>query len=63
VENGQMSWHTLTASQTKLMVEVVAMYTTAANQGHAQAQFNLGVMYDIGIGVKQDFEAAVGHPV
>ena len=30
----------------------------AANQGHTKAQFNLGVMYDAGEGVKQDFRKA-----
>lgn len=31
----------------------------AANQGHAAAQTNLGVMYELGQGVKEDFRQAV----
>jgi hypothetical protein len=34
-------------------------YLTAAMQGHASAQFNLGVMYDNGQGVSQDYKEAV----
>lgn len=30
-----------------------------ANQGHAVAQYNLGVMYDKGYGVRQDYAKAV----
>ena len=33
-------------------------YTKAANQGHAKAQFNLGVMYEEGQGVRQDYRKA-----
>ncbi len=29
-----------------------------AEQGHAEAQFNLGLMYEIGVGVPQDFAEA-----
>jgi hypothetical protein len=34
-------------------VEAVRWYRLAADQGHANAQYNLGVMYDIGAGVPQ----------
>ena len=34
-------------------------YRMAADQGHAQAQFNLGVMYKNGQGVVQDYSAAM----
>ena len=34
-------------------------YTLAAEQGHADAQFGLGVMYDSGRGVIQDDKAAL----
>ena len=37
----------------------VKWYTFAAEQGHAGAQFNLGVMYDNGKGVVQDDKTAV----
>lgn len=34
-------------------------YTKAAHQGHAGAQNNLGVMYDNGHGVRQDYQKAI----
>ena len=34
-------------------------YTKSANQGYADAQFNLGVMYAQGKGVRQDCQKAV----
>ena len=34
-------------------------YTKAAEQGHASAQYNLGVMYDTGKGALQDYKEAV----
>ena len=34
-------------------------YQKAAEQGHAKAQFNLGVMYANGEGVSQNYEEAV----
>ena len=34
-------------------------FRMAADQGHAQAQFNLGFMYDNGHGVAQDYSAAM----
>ena len=39
--------------------EAFKFCSVAAEQGHAEAQFNLGVMYDIGQGVKQDYFKAV----
>ena len=58
VNSGKASWLSLTAPQKKLMAEVVVMWTTSANQGHAQAQNNLGVMYNNGQGVIQDNKKA-----
>jgi TPR repeat protein len=37
----------------------VKWYTLAAEQGNANAQFNLGLMYDNGLGVPQDDKTAV----
>ena len=37
----------------------VKWFRLAANQGNAEAQFNLGVMYEQGQGVPQDYAAAV----
>ena len=34
------------------------LYRLAADQGHAEAQFNLGVMYVKGTGVPQDYTEA-----
>ena len=39
--------------------EAVKWYRRAADQGHAEAQYNLGVMYDDGQGVQQDYAEAV----
>jgi TPR repeat protein len=36
-------------------------YTMAAEQGHADAQYNLGVMYDNGHGVEQSYEKAAEY--
>ncbi|MFZ2168120.1 MAG: tetratricopeptide repeat protein, partial [Methylococcaceae bacterium] len=38
--------------------QAVAWYRKAAEQGHAKAQFNLGVMYKKGQGVPQDYAQA-----
>jgi len=35
-----------------------AWYAKAAAQGHAHAQFNLGILYEGGAGVAQDFKTA-----
>ncbi len=39
--------------------EAVLLYRLAADQGHAEAQYNLGVMYDDGRDVAQDDAEAV----
>jgi uncharacterized protein len=39
--------------------EAVKWYRLAAEQGNANAQYNLGVMYDNGDGVVQDYAEAV----
>jgi TPR repeat protein len=38
--------------------EAVRLYRLAEAQGHAQAQFNLGIMFEFGLGVAQDREEA-----
>ncbi|STZ01824.1 Putative beta-lactamase hcpC precursor [Moraxella equi] len=35
--------------------KAVEWYTKSANQGFAEAQYNLGVMYEKGYGVRQDY--------
>ena len=39
--------------------EAVTWYRKAAEQGHAQAQYNLGLIYGKGHGVPQDFAAGL----
>ena len=41
------------------MNAVIGLWRSAAEQGHADAQYNLGFMYDQGKGLKQDFGEAV----
>ncbi|MGK2959439.1 MAG: tetratricopeptide repeat protein [Acidimicrobiales bacterium] len=38
--------------------EAVGLYRKAAEQGHARAQYNLGIMYAKGQGVAQDYVQA-----
>ncbi len=38
--------------------EAAKWYRKAAEQGHANAQYNLGIMYDNGQGVPQDYVQA-----
>jgi TPR repeat protein len=59
VESGKASWHTLTTSDKNLMAEVVTMWTTAANQGYANAQYNLSCVYHTGEGITKDLEKEV----
>lgn len=39
--------------------EAAKFYQKAAEQGHVPAQFNMGIMYDIGRGVTQDYQQAI----
>lgn len=39
---------------TQDLVKAFHLFSLAANAGHATAQFNLGVCYDEGAGVKED---------
>jgi hypothetical protein len=56
------SWSKLTKAQQRTMNEVRRLFKVAADQGHAVAQFNLGLMYEHGRGVPQsDKEAAVWY--
>ncbi len=61
---------TLRRDQREAIAEAVKWFRKAAEQGYGGAQFNLGVMYDNGYGVPQDYVqaymwfnlAAVGFP-
>jgi len=54
VDRGEVSWGALTKAQKLEMDDVVGMWRSAADQGHADSQFNLGVIYRDSQGVKQD---------
>jgi TPR repeat protein len=58
VDRGETSWGALTKAQQREMNEVIDMWRSAADEGHASSQFNLGIMYAQGHGVKQDFGEA-----
>ena len=47
------------ADQRKDYKEAVRLYRLYAEQGHAEAQFNLGFVYDKGKGVPQDDKEAI----
>ena len=47
------------AYQKRDYVTALTLFFTLAEQGHATAQFNLGVMYENGIGVIKEFKKSV----
>ena len=49
----------LTAAQSGDFATALREWTPLAKQGDAFAQFNLGLMYDNGQGVPQDYKTAV----
>ena len=49
----------LAAFERKDYATAVEKFTTSAEQGDAAAQFNLGIIYDQGLGVAQDYVQAV----
>ena len=53
------SWRKLNKNQKNKMSKVLNLWNKAADQGIAQAQFNLGNMYKNGQGVAQDYSAAM----
>ena len=59
VNCGKASWGALTKAQQQEMNEIMMMWRVAADQGHADAQFNLGFMHANGQGVKQDYVEAL----
>ena len=46
----------------KTMRKAVHWFTKSAEQGFAEAQNNLGVMYENGRGVPQNYRKAIGSP-
>ena len=59
VNRGAFSWSTLPPTFRRKMRNVEILYQESAAQGDAAAQFNLGVMYENGHGVSQDYVRAV----
>jgi TPR repeat protein len=59
VDTGKTSWRSLTSAQQSVMDELRGMLTTAANQGHIDAQCALGIIYRKGHVVSQDHKEAV----
>ena len=58
VARGEASWGALTKAQQREMNAVIGLWRSALEQGHTNAQFNLGIMYAQGKGVKQDLGEA-----
>ena len=59
VERGKASWGALTKDEQRELHAAVGGWRAAADQGHAEAQYNLGNMFEQGRGVAQsDVEAA-----
>ena len=59
VERGKASWGALTKDEQREMNAAVGGWRAAADQGHAMAQYNLGLMFEQGRGVAQsDAKAA-----
>ena len=54
-----LSYKNGTDGKTKDLAEAARYFTIAAEQGHKDAQFNLGVCYDFGQGVAQNYTEAV----
>ena len=59
IASGTVSWASLSRAHQKEMGEVVRTFCEAADQGHAGAQFNLGIMYFNGRGVVQNYTEAL----
>ena len=54
----RVSWEPRTPTDKEKMVQAVAMWTNAANQGHLRANCSIGHVYEIGSGVTQDYNEA-----
>ena len=59
VRRGKTSWAALPAADQREMKEVVQLWKDAAAQGSEKAMHSLGVMYENGQGVQQDYAEAV----
>ena len=59
MEQDDLSWGPLSRRQQRQMDEVVLLWEGAAEQGHAPAQFNLGLLYYHGRGVDVNYKKAI----
>jgi len=57
--NGGICWNNLGTSDQHAMEGIISLFKLAAEQGHAEAQLNLGYMYSKGRGVAQSDQDAV----
>ena len=58
VKRGQTSWGALSTADKREMKAVVQLNKNAAAQGSVEAANNLGIMYNFGRGVQQDYAEA-----
>lgn len=59
VESGCVTWGSLSREQLKSLEEVARFWRAAADQGHSEAAYNLGALFQAGRGVRQsDSDAA-----
>ena len=58
VESGSADWDAIYGALDKIEPEAFKWFGKAAEQGHAEAQYNLGVCYRAGQGIERDFEHA-----
>ncbi len=58
MENGEIYFEIGSAGSSSNLEKAFKWYKMAAEQGHVSAQLNLGVMYNQGNGVKQDYKEA-----
>jgi hypothetical protein len=56
---GRLGWHNLPKYLQDLADEMVQMWTYAASEGDVQAQYNMGMIYSNGQGVKRDLRKAL----
>jgi TPR repeat protein len=58
-DKGQITWAALPPAVKARMRSILRKFMEAANCGHARAEYNLGLIYNSGQGVRQDFKEAV----
>jgi len=61
VEQGEADWEELDESDESDLDQIVILWRQAAEEGHAGAQCNLGLMFKLGRGLAQSDRCAVLH--